>query len=71
MRLCILKSRASFVLLGLCNNCKYTVCACPKNGSVAKRCGRDNSIYHPLGIFLRLFSLSFYTLGLTFFSQKK
>lgn len=24
MRLCILKSRASFVLLGLCNNCKYT-----------------------------------------------
>ena len=31
-------------------------------GSVAKRCGRDNSIYHPLGIFLRLFSLSCYIL---------
>ena len=35
-----------------------------------KRCGRDNSIYHPLGIFLRLFFLSLYTLGLTFFPKK-
>ena len=31
MRLCILKIRASLLLLGLCNNCKYTVCARPKN----------------------------------------
>ena len=33
-------------------------------------CGRDNYIYHLLGVLMRLFSLSHYTLGVTFFRKK-
>ena len=39
-------------------------------GSVAKRCGRDNSIYHPLGVLCGYSLFHFILYNLLFFQKK-